>query len=287
MKNCSICPRKCGADRSLSPGYCSQTETMSISKVMLHRWEEPCISGKGGSGAVFFDGCPLKCVFCQNKKISRSDNGEKISPEKLCDIILALQNEGADNINFVSPTHFTDGIIEALKLAKDRLHVPVVWNTSGYELEKTVERLRNYVDVFLSDFKYFSPDISKRYSSASDYFDRALPALEKMVGITGDPVFENGLLKRGVIVRHLVLPSCCKDSIRILETLAEKIGADRFLLSLMSQYTPEFLDPGYPELNRKLTTFEYEKVLSRAEELGFRGYMQEKSSATSAFTPDF
>lgn len=287
MKNCSICPRKCGADRSLSPGYCSQTETMSISKVMLHRWEEPCISGKGGSGAVFFDGCPLKCVFCQNKKISRGDNGEKISPEKLCDIILALQNEGADNINFVSPTHFTDGIIEALKLAKDHLHVPVVWNTSGYELEKTVERLRNYVDVFLSDFKYFSPDISKRYSSASDYFDRALPALEKMVGITGDPVFENGLLKRGVIVRHLVLPSCCKDSIRILETLAEKIGADRFLLSLMSQYTPEFLDPGYPELNRKLTTFEYEKVLSRAEELGFRGYMQEKSSATSAFTPDF
>lgn len=287
MKNCSICPRKCGADRSLSPGYCSQTETMSISKVMLHRWEEPCISGKGGSGAVFFDGCPLKCVFCQNKKISRGDNGEKISPEKLCDIILALQNEGADNINFVSPTHFTDGIIEALKLAKDRLHVPVVWNTSGYELEKTVERLRNYVDVFLSDFKYFSPDISKRYSSASDYFDRALPALEKMVGITGEPVFENGLLKRGVIVRHLVLPSCCKDSIRILETLAEKIGADRFLLSLMSQYTPEFLDPGYPELNRKLTTFEYEKVLSRAEELGFRGYMQEKSSATSAFTPDF
>ena len=143
------------------------------------------------------------------------------------------------------------------------------------------------MDVFLSDFKYFSPDISKRYSSASDYFDRALPALEKMVGITGEPVFENGLLKRGVIVRHLVLPSCCKDSIRILETLAEKIGADRFLLSLMSQYTPEFLDPGYPELNRKLTTFEYEKVLSRAEELGFRGYMQEKSSATSAFTPDF
>lgn len=287
MKNCAICPRKCGADRSASPGYCSQTETMSVSKVMLHRWEEPCISGRGGSGAVFFNGCPLKCVFCQNKKISRGGSGEKISPERLCDIILALQDEGADNINFVSPTHFTDGVIEALSLAKGRLHVPVVWNTSGYELEETVELLREYVDVFLSDFKYFSPDISKRYSRAPDYFERALPALEKMVEISGSPTFENGLLKRGVIVRHLVLPSCYRDSIRILEVLAEKIETDRFLLSLMSQYTPEFLDPGYPELDRRLTTFEYEKVLSRAEELGFRGYMQEKSSATSAFTPDF
>lgn len=236
---------------------------------------------------MFFNGCPLKCVFCQNKKISRGGSGEKISPERLCDIILALQDEGADNINFVSPTHFTDGVIEALSLAKGRLHVPVVWNTSGYELEETVELLREYVDVFLSDFKYFSPDISKRYSRAPDYFERALPALEKMVEISGSPTFENGLLKRGVIVRHLVLPSCYRDSIRILEVLAEKIETDRFLLSLMSQYTPEFLDPGYPELDRRLTTFEYEKVLSRAEELGFRGYMQEKSSATSAFTPDF
>jgi putative pyruvate formate lyase activating enzyme len=257
---------------------------------MLHHFEEPCISGgEGGvgSGAIFFSGCALRCVFCQNREISRGAVGEVFSVRRLADEMLALQERGAYNINLVTPTHFTLGITEALDLIKRELSIPVIWNTSGYETAETVRALSGYVDIFLTDFKYFSSDISSRYSSAPDYSDFAGPALSEMVKITGAPEFDGEFLKRGTVVRHLVLPGFYRDSIDVLKTVAERAGAENVILSLMAQYTPEFLEDGYPEIDRRITTFEYNKVLACATELGFDGYMQSRESASARYTPDF
>ncbi|MBQ7669937.1 MAG: radical SAM protein [Clostridia bacterium] len=290
MTSCKLCPRACGIDREKSLGVCKESDRIRIAKVMLHHFEEPCISGgeKGaGSGAIFFSGCSLRCVYCQNKAVSRGEIGTEVTPEELASEMFRLRDAGAYNINLVTPTHFASATADVLRKVKPALGIPVVWNTSGYETVQTVESLRGLVDVFLTDFKYFSPELSKKYSSAPDYASAALPALEAMVKLTGKPRFEDGLLKRGTVVRHLVLPGAYRDSIKVLETVAQNVGAENVILSLMAQYTPEFLDPGYPELDRKITTFEYEKVLHRAEELGFDGYSQSRDSATSRFTPDF
>ncbi len=288
---CSLCPRKCSVDRSKAVGFCGADNVMKVSKIMLHRWEEPCISGTDenrGSGAVFFSGCSLRCVYCQNKKISRSVTGENFSPEDLGKKLLELQNAGAYNINFVTPTHYTHKIIEALELIKEKLTIPVVWNTSGYEVPDVIRSLQPYVDIFLTDFKYFSKELSKKYSNAENYREYAEGALSEMVKITGHPRFdEDGMLKKGTIVRHLVLPGARRDSIEILKLIKNNVGAESIILSLMAQYTPEFLDGGFPEINRRITTFEYNKVLDEALSLGFDGYFQERDSATGKYTPDF
>ncbi len=287
---CNICPRECGVDRRVERGYCGEGDTAVVSKIMLHHWEEPCISGKTnakGSGAVFFSGCSLKCVYCQNRDISRGGIGEEYTSKELANAMLSLRDEGALNINLVTPTHFTMQITKALDLIKGELKIPIIWNTSGYEKVSTLKMLAPYVDIFLTDFKYCSSDMSLRYSFAEDYFEIAKAALRRMVEITGAPLFEEGLMKKGVIVRHLVLPRGYRDSIKVLDTVEDTVGHDNVVLSLMSQYTPDFLEDGYSELSRRITSFEYEKVSSYALSLGFAGYFQSRSSASAAYTPDF
>ena len=290
MNPCRLCPRECGVDRSRTLGFCGQTNEIRLAKATLHRFEEPPISGKNGSGAVFFCGCSLRCEFCQNKKISRSHaEGRTVTPSELAEIFLDLEARGAHNINLVTATHFADGVREALLLAKPRLSIPVVYNTSGYERVEILRSLEGLIDVYLPDFKYFSPELAEKYSSAPDYALVAEEALSEMFRQTGRYEFDaNGLLVRGVMVRHLVLPSARHDSIAVLDRLAKLFPARDVLLSLMSQYTPEFAtDSPHRELHRRLTAFEYQSVLSHAEALGFDGFMQGRTSASAKYTPEF
>ena len=265
---------------------------------MLHHWEEPCISGERGSGAVFFCGCPLGCRFCQNAAISRISDGRfagqrSFSEEELATSLLMLQEKGAHNVNFVSPTQYTDRIIRVLDEARKRgLTLPAVWNTGGYEKPETIRRLESVVDVFLTDMKYFSRDLSEKLSSAPDYFDFAMPSLLEMCRIAGKTEYRDGIMTRGVIVRHLVLPGCRRDSEDVLRRLAEAGLQDRITLSLMSQYTPDFFAGCSDEkldrsLKRRLTTFEYNSVADLALRLGFSGFGQERDSAQKKYTPEW
>jgi len=286
--NCNLCPRKCNIDRKSDTGWCKIGEKLKIAKVMLHKWEEPCICTGKGSGAIFFSGCSLKCVYCQNRDISHEGYGKEYTVSELAEEMLRLQDMGACNINLVTPTHFADQIRQALDLVGDSLKIPVVYNTSGYELEEEIYKMAGYVDVFLTDFKYFSPELSQKYSKARDYFPVAKSALSAMLKLQPRCVFdEEGGLKRGVIVRHLVLPKCRRDSMAVLEALKESFGSSAFKLSLMAQYTPEFCSGDYPELKRKITTFEYESVVDKAIELGFDGYIQDKDASSVKYTPNF
>lgn len=251
-------------------------------------WEEPCISGERGSGTVFFSGCTLNCCFCQNFEISQQNKGYFITEDQLADIFLRLQGEGAHNINLVSPTPFVPSIIKALDKAKGRLNIPVVYNCGGYERVETVEALKDHIDIWLPDLKYFSAEASKKYSNAEDYFATALAAIKKMQSIAGKPVFgEDGLLKRGVLVRHLVLPTLRKDSMKIIEALSENFAPDDIILSVMSQYTPMYRAAEHREINRRVSTFEYNSVLDFARAAGFDGYSQERGAATNAYVPPF
>ncbi len=266
---------------------------------MLHQWEEPCISGchpNRGSGAVFFTHCPLGCVYCQNREISgRKAVGKHYTEEALADQFLRLQESGAYNINLVSPTHYTPQLIRTVALAREKgLTLPIVWNTGGYECPETIASLKGTVDIFLTDAKYCSHEIAAEFSHAPDYWENCAPSLLAMVHIAGTPQFdENGMMKRGVIIRHLVLPGCRSDSVEILGRIAEMIPPENVVLSLMSQYTPEFFtlpddpSPMMKKLGRRITSFEYNYVADEAMRLGFDGYMQERTSATSRFTPKF
>lgn len=290
MSKCYLCPRMCGADRGAGEsGVCSEGEELRVSRAALHLYEEPPISGERGSGTIFFSGCSLRCVFCQNREISRGNGtGRSVSPSELVEIMLRLQDEGAHNINLVTPTHFADKIAIALTSARPRLTVPVVYNTSGYERVETLRLLDGLVDIYMPDFKYASPALAAKYSSAPDYPQVAETALLEMYRQVGGFQYqEDKMLKRGMIVRHLVLPSCRKDSIEALDRLAALIPPKDILLSLMSQYTPEFYDGEYKELRRRVTSFEYESVLRHATALGFDGFMQGRASASSVYTPDF
>lgn len=295
LTNCTVCPRKCSIDRTKSAGYCGASDKIEVSKVMLHQWEEPCISGSDklrGSGAVFFTHCPLGCVYCQNRDISRrSCTGTVYTVRKLAEVFLRLQRDGAYNINLVSPTQYTPQIIEAVKTAKSNgLTLPVVWNTGGYELPETVEALRDTVDVFLTDFKYASPEVAKLYSAAEDYPAVAAQSLAKMHELVGACAFDDaGMMTRGLIVRHLILPGHRADSVNVLRKIAETVPVENIKLSLMAQYTPEFLEPveKYKKIRRRITSFEYKAVLDESERLGFDGYSQERTSATKKYTPDF
>lgn len=287
LNSCDLCPRSCGIDRSLKKGFCGETDKIRIANYQLHHWEEPVISGKNGSGTVFFSGCVLKCVFCQNYEISAESKGFEVTPEELGEIFLKLKKMGAENINLVNPTHFVPQIIHALKLVKSDLSIPVVYNSGGYESLETLDALEGFVDIFLPDLKYFDSGISAKYSKAPDYFEKAFAAIRKMAGISGKPVIENGLMKKGTIVRHLVLPNCRKDSIEIVKRLGETFKSDEILISLMSQYTPLFNASRFPEINRRTSTFEYDSVVKAASEYGFEGFIQERSSASDAYIPKF
>lgn len=290
LTKCRVCPRKCSADRTRGLGACGADSKIRIAKIMLHRWEEPCISGtdeKRGSGAVFFGGCPLKCVFCQNKAISRSTAEMKAyTPKELSLEFRHLEEMGAYNINLVSPTQYIPQIKEALSLYRPT--VPVIFNTGGYELREAVEALRGYADIFLTDFKYGTNEAGKKYSAVSDYTTVAKEALSAMVSVVGEPRFsEDGMLLSGVIVRHLILPGERRDSIKALSEVANTVPSNSVILSLMRQYTPDFAPDMIPSLKRRITTFEYDTVCAEAISLGFSGYSQDADSAKSQYTPDF
>ncbi len=297
-EKCELCPRRCGVVRSERAGFCGMGERIVAARAGLHMWEEPCISGERGSGAVFFSGCVMRCKFCQNNEISREKKGKEISVERLAEIFLELEEQGALNINLVNPTHFVPQIIRSLELAKMRgLQVPIVYNSGGYERVETLNMLDGLVDIYLPDVKYFDDELAVKLSSAPRYFEIAMSAVSEMVRQTGKPVFdENGEeccgtkpLLRGTIVRHLVLPNCYKDSMEVIKRVGERFGGE-ILFSLMSQYTPfgeVKTNPDFAKMNRRITTFEYEKALDAVLEAGLQGFMQEKSSAKEEYTPSF
>lgn len=289
LKECKICPRECKINRLKNEtGFCGVANGIKVSKAFLHFWEEPCISGKNGSGTVFFSGCNMGCVFCQNYEISQKRFGIYIDVEKLSKIFLNLQQKGAHNINLVTPTIYVPYIIEALDIAKCKgLNIPIVYNTSSYEKVETIELLKGYVDIFLPDLKYFDDEIAKRYSYAPGYFEYATNAILKMFELVGDIVIENGIMKKGVIIRHLVLPMHTNDSIKVLSWIRDKLKGKVFL-SLMSQYYPMHRAKEYKEISRRLTKREYQKVVNFVLESGLDyGYIQDLDSATDEFTPNF
>lgn len=293
---CRICPRACGANRAAGQaGYCGADDKLVVARAALHHWEEPCLSGAPddarGSGTVFFSGCALRCCYCQNYPISQQGVGKAITIQHLAEIFLRLQQNGARNLNLVTATQYLPWVLEALDSARSAgLSLPVVYNTGGYETVETVKALDGYVDVWLADFKYASPDLADHLSSARDYPAVAEAALRQMLIQTGAPVYDaEGFLQRGVIVRHLALPGCTEDSFAVLQTLARirKETGVPFVPSLMSQFTP-FYKAAEHGLGRRITTYEYRKVIDEAIRLGLTdGYMQEKSSAREEYTPPF
>ncbi|MBO5165661.1 MAG: radical SAM protein [Lachnospiraceae bacterium] len=288
---CRLCPRECNADRAKGEiGYCGESNDLRVARAALHMWEEPCISGETGSGTVFFTGCPLKCIFCQNNTIANGSVGKSISSERLAEIFLELQKKGACNINLVTATHFIPQIIPALKLAKtDGLSIPVVYNCGGYEKVETLRLLDGLVDIYLPDLKYYSPKLSTRYSNAPDYFEKASAAISEMVRQTGTPIFDEatGLMKRGVIVRHLLLPKRLADSKKIMSYLYNTYKNDIYV-SIMSQYTPMGTFPDMPELNRRVSHKEYNALVDYCLELGIEnGFIQEGEVASESFIPPF
>ncbi len=286
---CNICPRRCNIYRDKAKGYCRESETVRVARAAIHMWEEPCISGTNGSGTVFFSGCNLRCVYCQNKKISDGSVGMEISVERLAEIFCSLKEQNAHNINMVTPTHFTLQIIRAIDMARKRgMDLPVVWNTSGYESVDTIKMLDGYADIFLTDFKYMNPETSKKYSFCPDYPIAAKTALRQMVEQTGGiELDQDGIMKKGVIVRHLLLPGFEKESESVLSYLHDEYK-DRIKISIMSQFTPTDNLRNYPEINRKVTKYEYEKLVNYARSIGIENaYIQEGGAAKESFIPDF
>ena len=288
VKHCTLCPRQCGADRTARTGFCGVGAQVRVARAALHQWEEPCISGQRGTGAVFFSGCTLRCCFCQNAALSAKAFGRDITLERLGSIFLELQQQGAQSLSLISPTPFAPHIAQALADVRGRLHIPVVWNTGGYEKAETLAMFEGLVDVYLPDLKYKSAELSARYSSAPDYFERAGEALREMVRQTGKPQFSpEGILLKGTLVRHLVLPGAWRDGEAVMQWLAQAFPQGQVLVSVMSQYTPSFVQGDFPELKRRVTTYEYRKVLEQVQELGLEGYCQDRSSASADYTPDF
>ncbi len=291
LADCVLCPRMCHANRLAGRiGYCRETAELVAARAALHMWEEECISGKAGSGTVFFSGCNLGCIFCQNHNISQAKAGKVISVGRLSEIFLELQGQGTNNINLVTPTHYVPQIIEALNLAKGQgLNIPIVYNTSGYERVDTLRMLKGYVDIYLPDFKYMDERLAGEYSQAPDYPVYAKQALEEMVSQTGEFKMDEttGLLQRGVVVRHLVMPGHVKNSKEVIRYLYNTYG-NRILISIMNQYTPMSQVENHALLGRRVTKREYEKVVDYALELGVEcGYIQEGKAARQSFIPEF
>lgn len=289
LEDCTLCPRRCHVNRRAGQlGYCGQSESLMAARAALHFWEEPCISGTKGSGTVFFSGCSLRCLFCQNYNIAVGRAGQVISVSRLADIFLELQEKGAHNINLVTPTHFIPQMITALENAKNRgLAIPVLYNSGGYEEVDSLRLLNGLIDIYLPDLKYYSSELSARFSNAPDYFEKASAAIAEMYRQVGTPVFADTLMKRGMIVRHLILPGQTKDSKKILRYLHDTYGDDIYV-SIMNQYTPLPHVAEISELNRRVTAEEYRRVLLFAERIGIQnGFEQEGSAAEASFIPEF
>lgn len=283
---CNLCPRMCDAERGRirGDGFCGCGFNAVISRASAHMWEEPVISGTKGSGTIFFSGCTLGCCFCQNYSISSSLHGQEATPEKLAEIIKSLETQGVHNISFVTGTQYVPAIISALKIYRPK--VPVVWNSGGYERIETLYELSEYVDIWLPDYKFALSDAAAKYSRAPDYPQKAMDAIKFMCRMSGENIIENGLMKRGVIVRHLVLPHNIRNSIAALREIDANLPKG-ILVSIMSQYTPAGNIAKFPELNRRLTAHEYEKICKTADILGINGFIQELSSASEEYVPDF
>lgn len=289
LKKCNLCPRNCLVDRSKTIGVCGMKDKLMIARASLHMWEEPCISGENGSGTIFFTGCNLKCIFCQNKDISTKLIGKEITIKEFSSICLNLQKQGANNINLVTPTHFVPLIVEGLKLAKQKgLTIPIVYNTSSYENIETIKMLNEIVDIYLPDLKYYNDDYAIKYSHAPNYFKVASNAINEMIKQVGLPTFnENGIMTKGVIVRHLMMPGLKEDTKKILNYLYNKYQ-DTIYISIMNQYTPIKHFDKYQELNHKITDEDYNEIIDYAIDLGIKkAFIQEGDTASESFIPDF
>ena len=287
MTFCTLCPRQCHVDRTKQYGFCGAGAKLTAARAGLHFWEEPCISGPGGSGAVFFSGCNLRCVFCQNRAISRGGCGNEITVKRLREIFDELVWQGADNINLVTPTHFTDLIAEALR--QEKPPVPVVWNSSAYEEPDTLKQLEGLVDIYLPDYKYADGALAQRFSRAPDYPQKAWAAIREMYRQTGNYRLDgDGILLSGVLIRHLVLPGHIDNTLDVIDKVTGGFTDENVLFSLMGQYTPPEEPLEFPELNRRLTKDEYDRAVDYLYLCGWEnGYVQELSSAQSEYTPDF
>lgn len=285
MRGCALCPRACGADRAAGEtGLCGSPSVMRIARAALHHWEEPVISGKNGSGAVFFTGCGLRCVYCQNDVISSDAmRGKAVTPQELSGIFTRLENEGAHNINLVTAAQYVPLILEALSFR--RPSVPVVYNSSGYESLDTLRRLDGFVDIYLPDYKYAIPETAARYSGAPDYPETALLAIKEMKRQCGEPVLEGGLMKRGLLIRHLVLPLNVKNTVAVLQSIKRHFPG--VPVSLMAQYIPAGKAHAYPELNRRITRREFDRVADEMIRLGLDGFVQSRDAADEGYIPEF
>ncbi len=294
MDGCKLCPRECNVDRSCTKGFCGQSDAIRVARAAPHMWEEPCISGKNGSGTVFFCGCTLKCAYCQNSAISRgnaADHGIDIDPHRLAEIFIRLQDTGVHNINLVTPTMFAPGIAKSIDIAKTMgLTLPIVYNTSGYENPTALCNIADKINIYLPDFKYISPELSEKYSGAADYPIHAKASLRMMAKHIGEAKFDSdGMMTRGVIIRHLLLPGQLSESKKVLDYLFSEYE-NTVYYSLMSQYTPmPTLDSEkYPELDRRVTTYEYNKLIEHAVNLGIKnGFVQDGTAAKESFIPSF
>lgn len=290
LEYCNLCPRNCNVNRLKGEvGFCKSGSNLSIARVSLHQWEEPCISGTKGSGTIFFSNCNLNCVFCQNHEISQEQIGKDISIQRLSEIFLEQQRRGAHNINLVTPTHFVPQIIESLKLSKKNgLTIPILYNSSGYENIETLKALKGYIDIYLPDLKYMNDNYAQKYSKAKDYFKFASSAIEEMVAQAPNPIFDkNGIMLKGVIIRHLMLPGLLFDSKKIVDYIYNKYG-DNVYLSLMNQYTPMFNATKYPEINKPLDPRHYQSLVNYCRNLGFtNAFIQDEGTVKKSFVPHF
>lgn len=283
---CDLCPRKCFAERTedYGKGFCGLNDKIKVARIAAHMWEEPPISAENGSGAVFFSGCTLRCIYCQNYEISEKQKGKYISPKTLAEEIKKLEASGVHNINLVSPTPYVNLIKQALDIYKPS--IPIVYNSSGYERVSTIEALKGYIDIYLPDFKYSSDELAYEYSGAKDYVVTAKKAIRAMINQAGDNEYDNnGVMKKGVIIRHLVLPNHTKNSMGVLDIIKENFPDKP--VSLMGQYVPVYKAVGHKKLGRKITTREYKKVTDYMIRLEIDGFTQELSSADEDFIPDW
>ena len=287
LYKCNLCPRNCNVNRSVEKGFCGSKDKMVVARFSLHKWEEPIISGSNGSGTIFFSGCNLRCIYCQNYKISEELHGKEITPDELADICIKLEKSGAHNINIVTGTHFIPLIKEGLLKAKSLgLSIPIVYNTSSYENVDALEELDGLVDIYLPDLKYYDDNLGIKYSSCKDYFKYASLAIEEMYRQVGKPVIENDLIKKGVIVRHLLLPGHLDDSKKIIKYLYDTYK-DNIYISIMNQYTP-VRKTKYKNLNRKVSDKEYDELINYALDLGIKNaFIQEGDTQEESFIPDF
>ena len=288
LEKCNLCPRNCLVNRTKEKGVCGCNNKMVIARASLHMWEEPCISGETGSGTIFFSGCNLKCIFCQNYQISNELIGAEVTIEEFASICLNLQKQGANNINLVTPTPYVPLIIEGIKLAKEKgLNIPIVYNTSGYETVETIKMLDGIVDIYLPDFKYFNDEYAIKYSHIKDYFKYASSSLKEMYKQVGKPVFKNKLMQKGIIVRHLMLPGLLYESKEIIKYLYDTYN-DNIYISIMNQYTPVKQFEKYKELNNKVKENDYDELINYALDLGIKkAFIQEGETQSESFIPDF